>query len=144
MNKAEELLELAAQEGIDVHREKLALPGHRALYLRWRDQAVILHDAESQSELACLLAEELGHHSTAPRLRIHYHTMEGIKAEARARRWAHRRLLPISLIQEAYAAGMRERWELAEYLDVTEPFLQEALEDYQAAGLLKFKKRPEP
>ncbi len=133
----EDLLEEARLLGISVHREPMLTNGFRALYLRWTDQAVILHNARNDTELLCLLAEEIGHHRTGPQSRIKYQTVEDLKSETRARRWAHNRILPVKRVLEAKESGLCEKWELAEFLGVTEPFLEEAIMHYRQAGLME-------
>lgn len=135
MTTTEKLLDEACTDNILVTTGNHPVPGLKAVYLNLGNRVLmILNPTDKQAEMACLLAEELGHHKTAPRCRLTYKTIEDAKAEARARRWAHRRILPPDRILGALRAGIRERWELAEYLDVTEEFLDEALEDYESAG----------
>lgn len=135
MTLAERLLDEACQERILVKIDNHPIEGLNAVYLNLGNKVImILNPTDTQAEMACLLAEELGHHNTSPRRRLTYKTIEDTKAEARARRWAHRRILPPERILDALRMGIRERWELAEYLDVTEEFLEEAFRDYECAG----------
>lgn len=53
------------------------------------------------------------------------------KLERRARAWAYQRLVPLDKLTEAYKAGIRNRFELAEYLEVTERLLEEAIKYYR-------------
>ncbi|TWK72478.1 hypothetical protein CHCC20488_1154 [Bacillus paralicheniformis] len=53
------------------------------------------------------------------------------KQELRARWWAYERLVPLNKIVQAQREGITNRFELAEYLGVTEDFLQNALERYK-------------
>lgn len=133
MRLGEHLEQEAFDSGIRVHT--MQLDGVDALYVKLDGQPFIIKcPTDTQAQLACLLAEELGHYATAPDLRLTYRSISDRKAEARARRWAHRRLIPPERILEALRAGLRELYEIAEYLDVTEAFLGEAIEDYCANG----------
>ncbi len=53
------------------------------------------------------------------------------KHENRANRWAYKKLVPEDELKEAVRKGYQEPWELAEYFDVTEPFLRGALDYYR-------------
>lgn len=139
MTLAERLLEEARRDKITVKTEQLPDNGPRALYINVGAKViVILNPTETQAEMACLLSEELGHFHTAPFKTLSYETIEDAKAEARARRWAHRRILPPVRLLNALQAGIRERWELADYLGVTEEFLEETFADYRCAGDVDF------
>lgn len=135
MTLSEQLMDEAYYSRVIVRTEHLPEGNAHAIYINYGPKAImILNPTDTQAEMACLIAEELGHHKTAPRRRLTYKTIEDAKAEARARRWAHRRILPPERILHAIRAGIRERWELAEYLDVTEEFLDETIQDYESAG----------
>lgn len=53
------------------------------------------------------------------------------KQELRARIWAYNRLIGLTGIIRAYKAGCRNRYEMAELLDVPEDTLQDALDYYR-------------
>ena len=139
MTIAERLLEEAHYNRIIVKAERLPDDGPKAHFINAGAKVlVIVNPTDTQSEMACLLSEELGHYHTAPLRKIAYKTISDAKAEARVRRWAHRKILPPERIFEALRAGIRERWELAEYLGVTEEFLEETFADYECAGDVDF------
>ena len=56
--------------------------------------------------------------------------MSDRKQERIARLWAYDKRIGLSGIVKGYKAHCRNRHELAEYLDVSEEFLKEALECY--------------
>ena len=85
----------------------------------------------STAEKTCILAEELGHHHTSAGNIMDLTDIRNRKQELRARDWAYRRLVPLGKIVEAYHEGVTSRHELAEYLGVTEEFLQAALKRYR-------------
>lgn len=79
----------------------------------------------------CVLAEELGHHYTSYGNIINYGKLINKKQEKRARNWAYEKLIGIVGLINAYNSGVRNRYELAEYFDVTEEFLEDALTHYK-------------
>lgn len=83
----------------------------------------------SSKKRACILAEELGHYHTTSGDIIPYST-ENQKQELHARAWAYDRMIGLNGIVRCYKACCRNRYEMAELLDVTEDFLQEALDYY--------------
>lgn len=85
----------------------------------------------TSAEKACVLAEELGHHYTTVGDIIDQNRLENRKQEQQARMWAYNRLIGLMGIIRAYKAGCRNIYEMAENLEVTEEFLQNALERYQ-------------
>ena len=83
------------------------------------------------TQKACVLAEELGHHYTTVGNILDQSKAENRKQERRARLWAYRRAFDLVDLVSAYKHGCRNRYELAEYLEVTEEFLQDALDTYK-------------
>lgn len=53
------------------------------------------------------------------------------KQELRARQWAYQRLIPLSAIIQAHQTRVKGRYEIAEFLGVTEEFLQVSINRYQ-------------
>lgn len=85
----------------------------------------------NDSERKCILAEEIGHHCTTCGNIIDETQIVNKKKEIIARRWAYTKLIGILNILDAYKCGVRNRYELADYLNVTEDFLEESLNYYQ-------------
>ena len=54
--------------------------------------------------------------------------------EYRADKWAVQQIIPYEELISACESGYTERWELAEYFDVTENFITKAFEVYSALG----------
>lgn len=78
----------------------------------------------------CILAEEIGHYTTSIGNILNQDDIANQKQELAARRWAYNKILPPELIQFAFSDGHTEIWDMAEYLDVDEEFLRDALKDY--------------
>ncbi|KAA6455256.1 ImmA/IrrE family metallo-endopeptidase [Bacillus atrophaeus] len=97
-----------------------------------------INKKQSLIEKGCTIAEELGHHFTSYGDILDLKELESRKQEKRARNWAYKKLVPLTKIIEAQKAGIKSRYELAEFLNVTEAFLEEALKRYiEEYGLFK-------
>lgn len=86
---------------------------------------------ETINEKVCVLAEELGHHYTSCGNIIDQSKVENRKQEKKARRWAVDRLIRVEQFIDAYNAGVQNRAELAEFLEVTEDFIEIALDHFK-------------
>ena len=84
------------------------------------------------TEKACILAEELGHYHTTTGNILDQSITENRKQELKARLWAYNRQIGLLGIVKAYQHGCRNRNETAEYLEVTEEFLTDALKAYRS------------
>ena len=81
---------------------------------------------------ACILAEELGHYHTTIGDIVCQSTASDRKQELRARVWAYNKLIGLRGIINSYKNGCRSLNDAAEYLDVTEEFLLEAIQYYKS------------
>ena len=124
----EELLTEADQNGIDVIDYDFISTNIKGLYC---DGTVALNRAATETEKTCTLAEELGHHYTSSGIIIDQTSTSNRKQERRARIWAYKKAFLIDDLIQAYKAGCRNRYEIAEYLEITEAFLQEAIDYYK-------------
>ncbi|WP_041915533.1 ImmA/IrrE family metallo-endopeptidase [Bacillus amyloliquefaciens] len=115
--------------------ERIMPPRLKGLY---NSGIVWINRQQSRIEKGCTLAEELGHHFTSYGDILDQNKMENRKQEKRARNWAYKKLVPLTKIIDAQKAGIKSRYELAEFLNVTEVFLEEALKRYEEEyGLFK-------
>lgn len=73
------------------------------------------------------LTHELGHCTTGSFYNIYSKADLRQRHENRADKWAIRRLIPVSQLDDAIAAGHTDLWDLADYFGVTEAFLKKAL-----------------
>lgn len=83
-------------------------------------------------EKCCVLAEELGHYFTTVGDILDQSTVEKRKQEFAARLWAYDKMIGLSGITRAYEHGCSSIFDMAEYLEVTEEFLKDALEVYRS------------
>jgi Zn-dependent peptidase ImmA (M78 family) len=86
---------------------------------------------QSFCKRTCTLAEELGHYHMTVGNIICQPTVSDRKQELRARAWAYNRLIGLNGIVNSYKHGCCSLLETAEYLEVTEEFLLEALQYYK-------------
>lgn len=86
----------------------------------------------SSRKRSCVLAEELGHYHTTVGNIICQSSVSERKQELHARAWAYDRMFGITGIIDAYNHGCGSVYETAEYLNVTEEFLSEALSYYKS------------
>lgn len=100
------------------------------MYYATRDYATITLSTRLETSNArnCALARGLGYHFSAP--------PNLLDAPAKLRRiydraafgWAAKQLVPLQRIVDAWQAGIRDEWELADYLNVTPKFLEDAID----------------
>lgn len=129
LNTLEKLEDFAQQNHITVIPYHFDSDRIRGLYC---DGTVALSDSiDTTAEKICILAEELGHHYTTSGNIINQAHSSNRKQERKARLWAYHRTLDLIDLISAYKYGCRNRYEIADYLEVTECFLQEALDTYK-------------
>lgn len=88
-------------------------------------------NVHSYQKRTCILAEELGHYYTTVGNILDQSDFGNQKQELRARMWAYNRLVGLDGIINAYQYGCKDLSEVADYLEVTEDFLSEALQSYK-------------
>lgn len=127
MNNYEALLDEANDTGLKV----------KELPLRSSDGRIkgnkigIRKDIETSKKKACTLAEELGHHHTSVGNILDMDLTGNRKQERQARLWAYDKLIGLRRIVNAFQHGCQNRYEIAEYLEVTEDFLDECISCYR-------------
>ncbi|MEA5049193.1 MAG: ImmA/IrrE family metallo-endopeptidase [Eubacteriales bacterium] len=135
MDRIDELCSEAGELGIDVHQRDIPVPGMSAAYIRTdTGEHIVLKRDGTMAERACWLAEQLGHHYTGADRRLHYSAVDDWRAEAKARKWAHDRLLSPEAIRTA-ARNTDDIYEIAFTLNVSVEFLKESIDWYMARGL---------
>lgn len=123
----EALLDEAQQDGLIVKEKPLIYNDGRIKGKR----IAIRRDIETSKEKACVLAEELGHHHTSVGNIIDMENVSNRKQERQARLWGYNKLIGLTGIIKAFEAGCQSVYETAEFLDVTEEYLLEAIESYR-------------
>lgn len=128
MNKFEELLQEAEDNNVKVYDFDLGGSGFDGLYID--GNVALSNQIETTAKKACVLAEELGHYYTTVGNILDQNDSNSRKQECTARRWAYEKLVPRSSIETAFEKGYTTLWDVAEYLDLDECFLKEALIHY--------------
>jgi len=122
------LLHEAEHHGISIYEMPMT-QGIKGLY---NDKIVWINKhLPTFTEKTCIVAEELGHYYTSVGNVLDQTKLSNRKQEKLARTWAYQKLIPLRLIVQAYKKGASNRYELAEFLGVTEGFLDSALERYR-------------
>lgn len=124
--KYENLLEESSQENLIVKEKDLS--GYKG---RIYNNRVAIRQNMTATEKGCVLAEELGHHYTTVGNILDQNATNNRKQEYRARLWAYNKLIGLRGIISAHNSGCKSMSDVADYLDVTESFLQEALLCYK-------------
>lgn len=127
MNSYEILLSEASENGLVVKEKPLKYNNGRIKGSR----VAIRQDLSTSVEKACVLAEELGHHYTTYGNILDQSDASNRKQELRARAWAYNKQIGLLGLIRAYEHGCRNRFEIAEYLEVTEEVLEECLVYYR-------------
>ena len=122
----EELLAAADNENIIIKEKPLSdydgrISGNRI---------AIRKDIETSIEKSCVLAEELGHYYTTCGDILNQSDTMNRKQEYQARLYGYNIKIGLEGLIRAHEAGCTTFCEIAEYLDVTEKYLTEALQCY--------------
>lgn len=125
----EELLNIALMEDIEV--SETPLPGNlEGIY--FNNYIRINKDIDTLNRKAGVLAEELGHHYTTVGDITDQSLTSNRKQELQARLWAYNKQIGLLGIVQAFEHRCKDKYEMAEYLNVTEEFLSEALDCYRS------------
>ncbi|MFA9462909.1 MAG: hypothetical protein ACERKN_01325 [Velocimicrobium sp.] len=130
MNKYEELLQEASDNGLTVE-EKVPFDNLRIKGLYVDGTIALNRILEKNCERYCVLAEELGHHATSDGNILDCKRTDCIKQERKARVWAYDKTIALKGIIGAYEKRCSNLCEMADYLGVSEPYLNDALSYYK-------------
>ncbi|MBN2796208.1 MAG: ImmA/IrrE family metallo-endopeptidase [Clostridia bacterium] len=126
--KYDELLDEASRLELKVMETNLPIENLKGIYI---DGNIIIEKGlSSQTEKKCVLAEEIGHAIyTVGDILIQNNT-SNLKQERLARSWAYEKLVNMDKLIDAFENGIKGRFQLSEFLDLTEEFIDEALQYY--------------
>lgn len=106
------------------------------------DYAIFLDFSQIRSTrlLKGICYHEMGHSATGALHKVSspYESVE--RSEYRANRWAAEHFLPVEDFREAFAAGYTELWQLAEYFDLPEQDIKNALTYWTERRNINFNK----
>lgn len=129
MNTYEELITSADNVGIDV----IDYPFSDRIKGLYCDGTIAINkNISTDIEKTCTLAEELGHYHTAVGDILDQSSVSNRKQELKGRIWAYNKLIGLNGIIRSNQHGCLTLHDTADYLDVTESFLLEALQYYRA------------
>ena len=129
MTKFEQLAQEANDNGLEVL--EMAFRSNRIKGLYCNSTIAINDKLKDSRKKACILAEEIAHHDLTVGNILEQSNTQNRKQEMLARMSAYNRMIGLIGLINAFNAGCRNRFEIAEYLDVTEEFLIDALEAYR-------------
>ena len=120
------LLNEANAEGISIKERPFKTYDGR---LKGKD--IYLRKDMNTTEKSCVLAEELGHYYTTVGDILDMNVPENRKQERQARLWGYNRVIGLFGLIRAYEHGCKDKYEIAEYLDVTEEYLEDCIDSYR-------------
>lgn len=118
-------------ENENLNIQELDLSGVSDLRGLYIDGNIAIHKDLTETEKACVLAEELGHHHTSTGNILDLKDIRNRKQERIARLWAYNKQIGLLGIISAFKASCYNSYDMADCLGVTEEFLQEAIECYR-------------
>ncbi len=98
---------------------------------RIKGKDIYLRKDMNTAEKSCVLAEELGHYYTTVGDILDMNVSENRKQERQARLWGYNRVIGLFGLIRAYEHGCKDKYEIAEYLDVTEEYLEDCIDCYR-------------
>ena len=94
------------------------------------NRIAISKSIDTQTEKSCVLAEELGHYYTTAGNILDQGNISNRKQEYRARLYGYNLKIGLKGLINAFEHGCKTSSEVAEYLDVTEKYLLDAISCY--------------
>ena len=122
----DELISEAEQMGLIVKEKPLQSADGRIL-----NNKIVIRDSLLDIQKKCVLAEEIGHYLKNAGDILDQRNTSNSRQEDRARSWAYDRLIGLDGLVSAFECGCQTKFDVAEYLDVTTAFLDDALKKYK-------------
>ena len=126
MTTYDEWLTYASKKGIRVVELPLEYCGGMIV-----DNIIGIDSKRTTAEKTGIISEELGHFETTVGNILNQSTVPNRKQEMKARRWSHNHQIRQQDLVEAAQYGCRNAYDVAEFLGISEEFLQEAVEDFR-------------
>lgn len=92
---------------------------------------IYINNRITTKEKACILAEEIGHYYLTVGDITNQKDINNKKQELKARRYGYNLLIEPDDIIHAVKKGCNNRYEIADYLNISEEFFEELIEDYK-------------
>ena len=104
------------------------VPGLKGLYA---NGCIAIDKSLSEKEKGCILSEEIGHHLTSVGNIIDQRVTNNRKQEYKARAVGYDIKIGLDGLIKSFEAGCKNLYDIANFLDVTEIFLQDAVSYYR-------------
>lgn len=127
------------EENIKIYPYPIGEP--KALTLEMQGKYAVFVDERGFSTIHDLngaLVHELGHCVTGATHHVCSPFNLVAKNEERANRWAFENYVPFEQLNEAVLAGLRTPWQLADWFQLPQPFIEGAVHYYNEVLQLKF------
>ncbi len=132
MTKYEKLLIETEKQDVEVIEVDLGTRKKCGKYLsNNKENIIIINSNMTNTEKCEVLYEELGHHYTSFGNILDQSRINNAKQEKCARNWVYEKSVGIVSLINAFEKCINNRHDLAEYLNVTEKFLEEAIKHYK-------------
>ena len=129
LSKLEELEEEARAEGLLIDTVDFSSDRIKGLYY---DGCIALSKKlPSSMERTAVIAEELGHYHTSVGDILDQNIAGNRKQERQARAWGYRKLISLSDLISAYEAGYTMLYDIAEFLNLPEDYISDAIQYFQ-------------
>ncbi|MGG7213493.1 ImmA/IrrE family metallo-endopeptidase [Clostridium nigeriense] len=92
---------------------------------------IFINDRATTNEKRCVLAEELGHYHLTIGDITDLKDINNRKQELKARRYGYKLLIEPDDIVHAMKQGCNNRYDLADFLNISEEFFEELIEDFK-------------
>ena len=124
----DDTLKMAGNLGLVVREKPLKSSDGRI----YNNRVAIRRTIPTSVEKSCVLAEEIGHYRTGYGDITRLKSVSDRKQEYRARLYGYNLKIGLMGLIRAYKHGCHSLYEAAEYLDVTEEYLKEAIDCYKS------------
>ena len=121
MNKLEHLEQEAFDSNVKIHDYYLGEDNLKGFYINGN---IAINTSVGTTA-------EIGHHYTSVGNILDMTSFANRKQERQARLWAYNKQIGLIGLVRAFEHGCQNRFEIAEYLEVTEEFLEECIECYR-------------
>lgn len=122
------LLRKTSEEGVSVVEIDL---GTDAPCGKCIGDTIFINNRATTNEKKCVLVEELGHYHLTIGDITDLKDINNRKQELKARRYGYNLLIEPDDIVHAMKQGCNNRYELADFLNISEEFLEELIEDFK-------------
>lgn len=92
---------------------------------------IYINNRVTKKEKACILAEEIGHYYLTVGDITNQKDINNKKQELKARRYGYNLLIEPDDIIHAVKKGCNNRYEIADYLNISEEFFEELIKEYK-------------